>query len=51
MNKWKFFVGACILAAGLLIKAGAPPFSVAFGIALAAIATWKADRWTGRLHR
>lgn len=39
--KWKFFIGSCILAAGLLFKAGAPLVSVAMGIALAAFVNWK----------
>jgi hypothetical protein len=33
---WKYFVGASILAAGLLIKVGAPLVPVALGIAMAA---------------
>ncbi len=41
---WKFFVGACILAAGLLLKAGAPVAAVAMGIALAAFVNWKRHR-------
>ena len=39
--KWKFFVGACILSAGLLIKAGAPVFAVSAGIIFAAVVNWK----------
>ena len=48
MNKWKFFIGACILAAGLLVKAGAPVLPVVLGIAVAAVVTWKTDRRTNR---
>jgi hypothetical protein len=33
----QYFVGACILAAGLLFKAGAPLSAIVMGIALAAI--------------
>ena len=51
MTKWKFFIGACILAAGLLIKAGAPLVPVVIGILLAAVVTWKSERRTNRLHR
>lgn len=38
---WKFFIGASILAAGLLLKFGAPLVPVAAGIALAALLKWK----------
>lgn len=39
---WKFFIGASILSAGLLIKVGAPLVPVAVGIALAALANhWR----------
>jgi len=33
---WKFFIGASILSAGLLIKVGAPLVPVVVGIAMAA---------------
>ena len=49
--KWKFFVGASILAVGLLIKAGAPLVSIVIGLAAAAIVTWKTERRTNRLRR
>jgi len=39
--KWKFFIGACILSVGLLLKAGAPLVPVALGIAGAAFFNWK----------
>ena len=51
MNKWKYFIGASILAAGLLIKAGAPFVPIAAGIALAAFVMWTSDRRAKRLHR
>jgi hypothetical protein len=38
---WKFFVGACILTAGLLFKAGAPVVPVALGCAGAALLKWR----------
>jgi hypothetical protein len=41
MKKWQYFVGSCILAAGLLIKAGAPLVPIVLGIAAAAFVTWK----------
>ena len=34
---WRYFLGAAILAAGLLIKAGAPAPAVAAGVAIAAV--------------
>ena len=40
-NNWKYFVGACILAAGLLIKVGVPLVPIAIGIAAAAYLNWK----------
>ena len=42
--KWKYFVGACILSAGLVIKAGAPLVPVVLGLAAAAFLTWKFQR-------
>jgi hypothetical protein len=42
--KWKFFIGSCILATGLLLKAGAPVAAVAMGIALAAFVNWRKQR-------
>lgn len=51
MTKLKFFLGACILAGGLLIKLGAPLVPVALGIALAAFATWKFQRRPNGLPR
>ena len=42
--KWKFFVGACILSVGLVLKAGAPLIPVALGVAAAALVNWKTQR-------
>jgi hypothetical protein len=42
--RWKFFVGACILTTGLLIKAGAPVIPIILGIAGAAFINWKKQR-------
>src|SRR5205807_1447799 len=44
MTKWKYFIGSCILAGGLLIKLGAPIVPVVTGIAVAAAVTWRAQR-------
>jgi len=41
---WKFFIGSCILATGLLVKAGAPLVPIALGIAGAAVVNWKKQR-------
>jgi hypothetical protein len=46
MSNWKFFLGSCILAGGLLLKVGAPLVPVALGIAAAAIFTWRRQRAT-----
>ena len=37
---WKFFGGACILAAGLAVKFGAPIPAVALGVAGAGLLNW-----------
>ena len=37
---WKFFVGACILAAGLAVKFGAPIPAVVFGVVGAGFLNW-----------
>jgi hypothetical protein len=51
-NKWKYFLGASILAVGLLLKAGAPLFPVVLGLAAAAFLTWKkTSRPTNHLPR
>jgi hypothetical protein len=51
MTKWKFLVGAAILSGALLLKAGAPLFAVALGVALAALVTWKTERRSSRSPR
>jgi hypothetical protein len=39
---WRHFIGASILAGGLVVKAGAPLEAVAAGVALAAVAlAWR----------
>jgi hypothetical protein len=40
-HTWKYFVGSCILAAGVLIKVGVPVAPIAIGIAAAAYLNWK----------
>ena len=47
MTKLNYFLGACILAGGVLIKLGAPLVPIALGLALAAIVSWKARRPPG----
>jgi hypothetical protein len=42
--KWKFFVGASILACGLLVKVGAPLISLVLGVAFAALVNWRTLR-------
>jgi hypothetical protein len=37
--KWRFFIGAAILGAMLVLTAGAPPIPVALGVALALMFT------------
>jgi hypothetical protein len=44
MNRWKYFMGAAILAVGLLVKAGGPIVPLALGLAVAAFFTWKKSR-------
>jgi hypothetical protein len=44
VGSWKFFIGSCILAAGLLLKAGAPIAPIALGAAFAGILTWMRQR-------
>jgi hypothetical protein len=51
MKRWQFFIGASILAVGLLLKAGAPLFPIAVGILLAAFVTWKMQRRPNGSHR
>jgi hypothetical protein len=43
-TKWRFFVGASILAVGLLLKAGAPVVPVVLGIGAAAFLTSRVCR-------
>jgi hypothetical protein len=38
--KLQYFAASCILALGLLLKAGAPMPAMAMGIALAALVYW-----------
>ena len=46
---WKLFVGASILSAGLLIKAGAPLVPLVIGIAMAAFFNyWRQRGVTGK---
>jgi hypothetical protein len=45
MRNSKYFIGACTLMGGVLYKFGAPPASIALGIALAGLLHW---RWRRR---
>jgi hypothetical protein len=51
MSSWKFFGGACILAAGLAIKFGAPLMAVGMGLALAGVLTWNRHRTVSKAGR
>jgi uncharacterized membrane protein len=54
MNSWKYFLGASILAVGLLVKAGAPIVPLALGLAVAAFFTffrWKKSRQINQPRR
>jgi hypothetical protein len=42
--RWRYFIGAVILAAYLLITRGAPPAAVGAGIAGAALFVWLQGR-------
>ena len=42
--KTKYFIGACILTVGLLLKVGAPLFAIAMGLALAGFLHWMRAR-------
>ena len=44
MVNWRYFIGACILSCGLLLKAGAPAPAVAIGIGAAAFLNWRKQR-------
>jgi hypothetical protein len=44
MRNWKYFLGAVILSGGLLLKAGAPIFTVAIGAAGVAFLNWRRQR-------
>lgn len=43
-RKWNLLLTACIVAGGLLLRAGAPVEAVVAGIGLAALWTWKGPR-------
>jgi hypothetical protein len=39
--KWRWFPAGCTLAAGLLLKIGAPVIPTALGLVVAALFTWR----------
>ena len=41
---WKLFIGASVIVAAALIKAGVPPIPIAAGLVTAALVTWKLQR-------
>jgi hypothetical protein len=41
---WKLFVGASILAVGLMLKTGAPLYTIVLGVGLAAFISWLTRR-------
>lgn len=51
MHTWKYFVPVAALAAAVLLTSGAPPYSVASGIAVAALAIWVSNRGTSGAGR
>jgi hypothetical protein len=51
MKKWKYFLGASILAAGLALKAGAPLVPIVLGLAVAAFITWKRSERPNQIPR
>jgi hypothetical protein len=44
MKTWKFFVGSCVLAAGILLKIGVPLVPLVVGIGVAALWNWRTHR-------
>jgi hypothetical protein len=51
MNTWKYFVPVALLAAAMLLTSGAPLYSVALGIVLAALVIWVSNRGTSDAAR
>ena len=51
MSKWRYFIGASILAVGLLLKAGVPLVPLALGVGAAAFLTWMKSRSSTNLPR
>jgi hypothetical protein len=43
MLTWRWFPGAGILVAGILLKMGAPVSAVVIGLLVAAFATWQSQ--------
>ena len=49
--RWKFFVGASIVVAAALMRAGVPAVPIAAGLVTAGLITWKLQRRTNGLPR
>ena len=49
--RWKFFGGACIVAAGLAVKFGAPLAAVAMGLAFAGLLNWTSQRAVAKARK
>jgi hypothetical protein len=43
MLAWRWFPGAAILVAGIVLKLGAPVSAVVIGLLVAAFATWQSQ--------
>jgi hypothetical protein len=49
--RWKFFVGAAIIVAAALIRAGVPIVPIAAGLVTAGLVTWMLQRRTNGFPR
>jgi hypothetical protein len=42
--KWNYFIGACVVVGGALLKSGAPVLAIVGGMALAGLANYLRQR-------
>jgi hypothetical protein len=42
--KWNYFIGACVVVGGALLKSGVPVIAIACGMALAGVANYLRQR-------